>query len=398
MIRTDSWAGARIGSYESVRIMVWPQEGDNAPAPGLRCPSAHLQKRLMTTLAFKDIVKRFGDTTAVDGVSLTVQSGEFCSLVGPSGCGKTTLLRIAAGFVKPDQGIVLLDGRQVDNLPPNRRGVGFVFQSYALFPTKTIEQNIGFSLTLKGRPRREIAERVAQLCDLMDLADFRERYPHELSGGQQQRVALARALAPSPSILLLDEPLSALDAKIRTHLRSEIRGIVDTLRITALYVTHDQEEALSISDRVAVMDKGTIMQVGTPIDVCLHPANPFVAHFVGTSNHIPCRVIDGQTVEIGGASLPMHTDGTPKGAATMSLRPEHVAISPPGNGGVPGVLRAVSFLGPSVRLTLETGQRLKLTVDMPTAAWIEHPLELGAVLAWTAKSHLTTFFPVGKVR
>jgi ABC-type Fe3+/spermidine/putrescine transport system ATPase subunit len=347
----------------------------------------------MTAIAFQDITKRFAETVAVNQVSLAVPSGEFCSLVGPSGCGKTTLLRIAAGFVTPDKGAVLLNDQPVANLPPNRRNVGFVFQSYALFPTKTVEQNIGFALTLKRQPKDQIARRVAQLCDLMDLKILRDRYPHELSGGQQQRVALARALAPNPSILLLDEPLSALDAKIRTHLRGEIRRIVEALKITAIYVTHDQEEALSISDRVAVMNEGIIMQTGTPMEVYLRPANPFVAQFIGTVNHVPCRVIDTDSVKIGDVILPARTNGTPTGSATLSVRPEHIVIAASYNGGVSGVLRDVSFLGHTVRLTLNTCRTLTLEVDISTADWIENTLEKGAALSWNVRPNLATVFP-----
>ena len=257
----------------------------------------------MTHVALRGISKRFGAVTAVDDVSLDVASGEFVCLLGASGCGKTTLLRILAGFTRPDSGEVLVNGQRVDMLPPNRREVGFVFQSYALFPTKTVAENIGFGLAVRRRPASEIASRVAELCELTRLTGLDGRYPHELSGGQQQRVALARALAPSPSLLLLDEPLSALDAKIRALLRAEIRGIVDRLKVTTVYVTHDQEEALSIADRVAVMDAGKLLQVAAPMDIYLRPRQRFVAEFVGTSNMLLGRPLDSGRVEVDGRAI-----------------------------------------------------------------------------------------------
>ena len=349
----------------------------------------------MAALSFRNVHKKFGPTVAVDAVSLDIAAGEFCSLVGPSGCGKTTLLRIAAGFVRADEGQVHLGGKPVGDLRPDRRDVGFVFQSYALFPTKTVGQNIGFSLALKRRPKSEIVDRVAELCAMMHLEGLAERYPHELSGGQQQRVALARALASRPSILLLDEPLSALDAKIRAHLRTEIRRIVESLKITTVYVTHDQEEALSISDRVAIMDQGQLLQVGTPIEVYLQPAHRFVAHFVGTSNSLPCTMLDNGHVEIGGVPLPVRNPGNGEGNgdATLSLRPEHVDLVTPGNGGVPAVLRNISFLGQTVRLTLGTVGDISLSADVPTISWLKRPLEPGAPVAWTVREGLASVFP-----
>ncbi|MGD1877655.1 MAG: ABC transporter ATP-binding protein [Kiloniellaceae bacterium] len=353
----------------------------------------------MTAIGFTDITKRFGATTAVDAVNLEIAPGAFCSLVGPSGCGKTTLLRIAAGFVQPDGGTVRLNGAAVTNVPPNRRDVGFVFQSYALFPTQTVAQNIAFSLAIKRRPRREVAERVGALCEMMRLQGLEARYPHELSGGQQQRVALARALISQPSILLLDEPLSALDAKIRAHLRVEIRRVVDALGITAVYVTHDQEEALSISDRVAIMNEGRLLQVDTPLEVYLHPADRFVANFVGSMNNLPCRVIDAESVDVGGVAVPVRNPGNGAGShgsnapATLSVRPEHVTLTPPGNGGVPAVLSAISFLGQTVRLSLATLDDRQLAADVPTVDWIGQPLEPGAAVAWSARAGLATVFP-----
>jgi len=347
----------------------------------------------MTTITFEGIVKNFGATRAVDGVSLRIEPGKFCSLVGPSGCGKTTLLRIAAGFIQPDQGNLLLNGKSMVTLPPHRRNVGFVFQNYALFPTKTVAKNIGFSLMLQRRSRQEIAHRVEELAVLMGLDGLADRYPHELSGGQQQRVALARALASRPSILLLDEPLSALDAKIRAHLRIEIRRIVETLGITTLYVTHDQEEALSISDVVAIMNHGRLLQVGAPMDVYLHPIDRFVAHFIGTANSLPCRVVAAGEVEVGGVAVMANIACGVNGHGLLSVRPEHVTLNAPN--GVPGTLAGLSFLGQCVRLTVDTLGGLILAVDVPTIEWFTRPLELGDKIAWMVRPGFANVFAPG---
>lgn len=346
----------------------------------------------MSTVTFKDVVKKYGSTTAVDQVSLEIKAGEFCSLVGPSGCGKTTLLRIAAGFTTPDKGMVLLDGQPVTKLPPNKRNLGFVFQNYALFPTKTVRQNIGFSLSLRRRSRAEINNRVNELCALMDLGEMTERFPHELSGGQQQRVALARALASQPSILLLDEPLSALDAKIRAHLRGEIRRIVKTLGVTAVYVTHDQEEALSISDRVAVMNQGNLLQIAPPMEVYLQPADLFVAQFMGISNTIPCHVTAPDRIELSGHPLSMATPRDMNGPATLSVRPEHVILKEPDQEGIPCELQSISFLGQTVRLSVQTLDR-PLMADVPAMHWLDRPRDMGALLKWTVRPGFSSLFP-----
>ena len=340
----------------------------------------------MAHLSLQGIHKRFGDITAVNDVTLDIASGEFVTLVGASGCGKTTLLRIIAGFTQADAGTLSVDGRRLEKLPPSRREVGFVFQSYALFPTQTVAENIGFSLTIRRRPKAEIALRVDELCELTQLADLKNRYPHEISGGQQQRVALARALAPNPTILLLDEPLSALDAKIRAHLRSEIRAVVDRLGITTVYVTHDQEEALSISDRVAVMNAGRILQVGAPMDLYLKPAVRFVADFIGTTNSLPAWPagagqlnIEGGTIE---AAIPDGLAG--RDHYIVCIRPEHIEVAPAGGDAdaLTGRLVSFVFLGQSVRTRVQTAGGQELVVDLSTSDWLAGALTVGDDVAW----------------
>ncbi len=348
----------------------------------------------MAYLSFRAITKRFGEVVALDGVSLDVESGEFLTLVGASGCGKTTLLRIVAGFTSPDSGELTVDGRRIDGQPPGRRGIGFVFQSYALFPTQTVAQNIGFSLAVRRRPKAEIAQRVRELAVLTHLEGLEARYPHELSGGQQQRVALARALAPEPAMLLLDEPLSALDAKIRAHLRAEIRAIVERLGITTLYVTHDQEEALSISDRVAVMAEGRILQVGAPMEVYLRPATCFVAEFIGTSNNLPGRADDRGQIEIEGHTVEAHIPESVGGgdACLVCVRPEHISLAH-GDGETNGRIVDSAFLGQMVRARVATKAGTELVVDLSAADWVANELAPGDEVAWGIRPGAAMVFP-----
>src|SRR5271166_2571811 len=258
----------------------------------------------MSFLALTDIRKSFGAEAVVKDFNLTVERGELVTFLGPSGCGKTTTLRMIAGFETPTDGSICIDGREVTHLSARRRAIGMVFQAYALFPNMTVERNIAFGLKVAGKPAAEIKARVDELLALIKLPDLAGRFPHQLSGGQQQRVSLARALAPSPQILLLDEPLSALDARIRAGLREDIRALQRKLGITTIFVTHDQEEALSISDRIVVMNTGAIEQVGSPSDIYNRPRTRFVASFVGTLNTLEGVVVDpaagairvGQTV------------------------------------------------------------------------------------------------------
>lgn len=347
----------------------------------------------MTAIRFDGIDKRYGKVLAADAISLEIESGQFYSLVGPSGCGKTTLLRIAAGLILPDAGEIYFDRKPVKNLSPSRRNIGFVFQDYALFPTKTVEQNIGFSLSLQHKPKPDIQKRVAELAAMMDLSACLHRYPHELSGGQQQRVSLARALASEPSVLLLDEPLSALDAKIRAHLRTEIRQVCDTLGVTTLYVTHDQEEAMAISDHLAVMDHGRVLQVGSPAEVYLRPANLFIAQFIGASNVLPCTVTAKNIVRLGATPLEAQTNDITGGEAVLVLRPEHLTIKPARPDALNGVLGNISFLGSIVRLTFDLLDSLHVYVDLPTLTWTEQQLEPGSRCALEIRPDLAQVFP-----
>jgi iron(III) transport system ATP-binding protein len=266
--------------------------------------------------------KAFGDFVALKGVSLSISQGEFVCFLGPSGCGKTTLLRAIAGLDLQTRGTIRQAGRDISILPPSRRDYGIVFQSYALFPNLTIEKNIAFGLENTKRPRAEIKARVAELLDLVGLASQAKKYPAQLSGGQQQRVALARAMAVAPGLLLLDEPLSALDAKVRVHLRHEIKELQRKLGVTTIMVTHDQEEALSMADRIVVMNHGVIEQVGTPTQVYRHPGTLFVADFIGETNQIPAKVIAGGKVALPGTELACASHGVSVGEdVTAVIRP-----------------------------------------------------------------------------
>ncbi|MHB1610740.1 MAG: ABC transporter ATP-binding protein [Sulfobacillus sp.] len=327
----------------------------------------------MSFLDIQNVQRHFGSQRAVDGVSIAVERGEFISLLGPSGSGKTTLLRIVAGFERPDSGAIVVDGENLTRTPPQRRNMGMVFQSYALFPNLTAADNVAFGLRTRHVPPTKIKPRVEELLTMVGLGEKAGRYPHQLSGGEQQRVALARALAPNPRVLLLDEPLSALDARIRVTLRAEIRRIQRTLHITTLYVTHDQEEALAMSDRVVVFNQGHAEQIGTPEDIYDRPATSFVSSFVGTTNRLVAQVadvraglcvIDGQKIQVN--SLP---DGIDQGSAVdLWLRPERIHLTnhkgPDDTNQLSGTVEDAMFLGArtGMRVTIN-GQ--PIMVDVP---------------------------------
>jgi putative spermidine/putrescine transport system ATP-binding protein len=318
----------------------------------------------MTHLALSNISKRFGDNSVVSDFNLDVEKGEFVSFLGPSGCGKTTTLRMVAGFEIPTTGKVILDDADLTNRAPNQRNVGMVFQAYALFPNMTVAQNIGFGLQIRRESAQAIKERVGEMLSLIHLEDRGGSYPYQLSGGQQQRVALARALANRPQVLLLDEPLSALDAKIRVSLRAEIRAIQKKLGITAIYVTHDQEEALSISDRIVVMYDGRIEQVGTPFEIYNFPTTAFVASFVGTLNTTEAEVIDpkAQTLRLEGQQLQAASglEGKRIGDKTrIAIRPERfnfVSVERKDNV-LDCTIENITFLGSVVRVQVALGSQ-----------------------------------------
>ncbi|TBW38733.1 ABC transporter ATP-binding protein [Siculibacillus lacustris] len=311
----------------------------------------------MTFIDIRNLRKSFGPATVVHDFALAVERGEFVSFLGPSGCGKTTILRMIAGFETASAGSITIDGQEVTDLPPAKRNVGMVFQAYALFPNMTVAQNIAFGLRVARRGPDEIAARVEEMLRLIKLPDIAGRYPYQLSGGQQQRVALARAIAVKPQVLLLDEPLSALDAKIRVSLREEIRSLQKDLGITTIFVTHDQEEALSMSDRVVVMNEGRAEQIGTPFEVYNYPRTRFVASFVGTLNILTATVIDAENGRLaidGREVLAAHTvEGRASGdTVTVALRPEAVTFGEAADGRdeLAGTVEAVSFLGAVVRI------------------------------------------------
>jgi ABC-type Fe3+/spermidine/putrescine transport system ATPase subunit len=320
----------------------------------------------------RGVTKRYGSLVANDALTLAVERGELMTLLGPSGCGKTTALRTLTGHVRPDAGRVLIDGRDVTDLPTHRRELGMVFQNFALFPHMTVRENVGFPLMIRSLGQPERAERVAAALQLVRLEGHEGHYPRQLSGGQQQRVGLARALVYRPKVLLLDEPLSNLDAKLREEMRFEIKEVVTRLGITAVYVTHDQEEALALSDRVAIMHRGRLEQVGTPETIYAEPRSRFVAEFVGLSNFLPGRVealaADGVVVRVGGAAvtLPAAPGATPGQAVVVFVRPSEVELlAADAAEGIPARVEKVTYLGEKMdyRLSLADGLTLRAQAD-----------------------------------
>lgn len=322
---------------------------------------------MTTFLALKGVRKEFASSVAVEGFTLDVAEGEFVSFLGPSGCGKTTTLRMIAGFETPTHGRITLAGEDITYIKPNQRNVGMVFQSYALFPNMTVSHNVAFGLRVRKEEAAARDERVAQLLELIHLPDKGDAYPHQLSGGQQQRVALARALAIRPKVLLLDEPLSALDAKIRDELRYEIRRIQQELNITTIYVTHDQEEALALSDRVVVMSRGRIEQVGPPFEVYNNPATAFVASFVGQLNRLSAVVSDNASGMLRVGESEVRTTSpieAPGGSEVfLMLRPEELTLDDQADNVLTGKVDTVTFLGSIVRVQVAVNGG-RLTADL----------------------------------
>jgi putative spermidine/putrescine transport system ATP-binding protein len=330
----------------------------------------------MAFLVLENITKQFGRTTAVDQINLTVERGEFLTLLGPSGCGKTTILRMIAGFEVPNGGAIFLDDEEITSRAASKRPMGMVFQSYALFPHLTAEQNIAFGMSIQRKPKEYIQRRCTELLTLVGLSERGRSYPHQLSGGQQQRVALARALAVEPKVLLLDEPLSALDARVRVSLREEIRRIQQQLKMTAIYVTHDQEEALAISDRIAVLAQGHIEQLDQPEQIYSHPRTVFAASFVGTSNQLRCVLTSAAEGLCQWEKRQLHTlpvADLPDGTAVLVLvRPEGVSFqqgteaAEQGKNRLQGVIELRTFLGPFTRFQVRVDDQTTLTADIPS--------------------------------
>jgi putative spermidine/putrescine transport system ATP-binding protein len=333
---------------------------DNLPAP----------ERGGTSVVLQDLTRHFGATRALDGLSIDMAPGELVALLGPSGCGKTTALRIVAGFETADAGAVLIDGKDISSVPAARRDMGMVFQSYSLFPNMSALDNVGFGLRMRKVGTGSRRKKAAELLDMVGLAPQSGQYPHQLSGGQQQRVALARALATEPRVLLLDEPLSALDAKVRLQLREQIRTLQQRLGTTTLFVTHDQEEALSMADRVGVMNEGKLEQIAAPDELYADPATAFGAEFVGVMNRIPAEMEGGGRVAVLGGTVPARA---PDQAAELAGQPVDVLVRPEGlrlevveNGN--GIVTTRTFLGSVTRVGVLLDGDIELRIDKPSTA------------------------------
>ncbi len=330
---------------------------------------------MLESLRFEQVTKHYGAFTALDDVSLEISAGEFMTLLGPSGSGKTTMLMTIAGFVEPTSGNVRLDDREITGLPPEKRNFGLVFQGYALFPHMTVAENVGYPLRIRGVAKNVIEKKTNDVLQLIQLEHLAGRYPKQLSGGQQQRVALARALVFEPELLLLDEPLSALDRALRKDLQRELKDIHDRVGTTFIYVTHDQEEALSMSDRIAILRDGRIEQLGTPEDLYEQPKTIFVANFLGKSNFLPATITSNSAGElnytVGGSSFCLRSDTIPElnSAFSVALRPERLSLCDQADAGLanklPGVISKVSYFGQVYEVVVQTQAAGDLMVTMP---------------------------------
>ncbi len=358
-------------------------------------------------IQLKDIIKRFGTLEAVSHISLEIHDGEIFTLLGPSGCGKTTILRLIGGFHKPDNGEIYFDGKAVTSIPPYERNIGMVFQNYALWPHMTISGNIAYGLKLKKFSRKEINNKVSHVLKLVNLIGLGNRYPGQLSGGQQQRVALARALVLNPSVLLLDEPLSNLDAKIRVQVRAEIRKLQKELAITTIYVTHDQEEALTLSDRIAVINLGKLLQIGSPRDLYERPENPFVADFIGINNLIPGDIQEINAAEKWmkvqtkvGPLICLVNQGFKLGDHCMiSIRPETTSINQSENtqkefNCITGTVSFASYIGNTIRYDVEINREIIFKVDIQNP-WGYQPFSIGEKVYVSFPIKTTLGVPVG---
>jgi len=319
----------------------------------------------VATVDMAGIRKTFGSSVALEDFSLSIASGELVCLLGPSGCGKTTALRILAGFERPDAGTVVVEGRDLSNDPPEKRQFGMVFQDYSLFPNMTARQNIDFGLKVQKRSSAERKEIIDRMIEVTALQEHADKFPHQMSGGQKQRVALARAIATSPKVLLLDEPLSALDAKVRETLRDEIRRLQLEIGVTTVFVTHDQHEALAIADRVGVMSAGRLEQLAPPRELYENPVNAFVASFIGTVNKMAAVGVEDGRWRVLGRSIPGNTASTIGAADIAAVRPEQLAVDPAEDGS--GVVESVSFLGPITRVIIDDRDHGRLFADIISA-------------------------------
>lgn len=358
-----------------------------------RAESSGIPNAATPLLEIAAITKKFGDFTALNNISFTIDEGEFVCFLGPSGCGKTTLLRCIAGLEMQTSGRIIQRGRDISDLPPGKRDFGIVFQSYALFPNLTVEKNIAYGLTTRSMDRKQIRARVAELLDMVGLSGSEKKYPAALSGGQQQRVALARALATSPGLLLLDEPLSALDAKVRIHLRHRIKQLQRDLGVTTIMVTHDQEEALSLADRIVVMNHGLIEQIGTPVEIYRQPASPYIADFVGTMNFLTGTLAGNDRLNVGSLTLEIDRKGQdipPGHTITACIRPEDITLHPCGSGGANTatmIVGDIEFLGAYCRARLQAPDAgiSEILVDFPVSTQES--------MALTAGSRIEAVFP-----
>jgi len=355
-------------------------------------------------LRIRNLTKRFGAFTALDNISLEIYEGEFVCFLGPSGCGKTTLLRAIAGLDIQTTGRIEQGGRDISALPPSKRDFGIVFQSYALFPNLTVRQNVAYGLESARAKRADVSRRVNELLGMVGLGDQGHKYPAQLSGGQQQRVALARALATSPGLLLLDEPLSALDAKVRVYLRHEIKQLQRRLGVTTVMVTHDQEEALTMADRIVVMNHGVVEQIGTPLTIYREPASPFVADFIGIMNFVVGTVVGPDAVRFGQLVLSCSADGFAPGAAvTLAVRPEDVVVQDAPGGAANAFkaqVEALVFLGSFFRADLagEAMGGARLRADLPVDLVRRLGLAEGATVSVVVPRERIRIYPGGAIQ
>ena len=346
----------------------------------------------MSKIIIKDAVKKYGNNTVIPDLNATIRDGELFTLLGPSGCGKTTLLRMIAGFNSIEGGDIYFNDTRINDMDPSKRNIGMVFQNYAIFPNMTVRDNVAFGLKNRKIEKEKIKTETDKYLNLMQIMQYAERMPNQLSGGQQQRVALARALVITPDVLLMDEPLSNLDAKLRLEMRSVIRHTQKDVGITTVYVTHDQEEAMAISDTIAVMKDGVIQHVGTPKDIYQRPKNVFVATFIGRTNIIPARVENGAIVFGNGYRVEMDCLKQTAGQEVLcSVRPEEFVISPDGTEGISGVVKEYTYLGLNTHYFVETDDGQK-TVEIVEESSIEDELKPGQRVLLQVKKHKINIF------